>query len=269
MKDAVQFLLSMEDVRQFLNAYLKDPSTDRPIFNIKVDFRTARNKESGGNIIVDWYIKTDEITTIDKHDKKTEGTWSFGGPITVGFRWPETGTTPKPTSDSGQSSLKVEGSTAEFVYDSQWALLWLIRDHIAPKGSFSKVTDPNPYVLKFSVPLTDQTFTTVYNSISLVDPSSKPKGPSKIITMPTFPTSAPDLPEKTKEIKNKPVLTDGTIEAVDFGVFVSEKKEDTKEDKPKEKAGDKEQEEDDVSEEKRKKSQVNDGRQRNTNPNFF
>ncbi len=252
MKDAVQFLLSMEDVRQFLNAYLKDPSADRPIFNIKVDFRTARNKESGGNIIVDWYIKTDEITTIDKHDKKTEGTWSFGGPITVGFRWPETGTTPKPTSDSGQSSLKVEGSTAEFVYDSQWALLWLIRDHIAPKGSFSKVTDPNPYVLKFSVPLTDQTFTTVYNSISLVDPSSKPKGPSKIITMPTFPTSAPDLPEKTKEIKNKPVLTDGTIEAVDFGVFVSEKKEDTKEDKPKEKAGDKEQEEDDGSEEKKK-----------------
>ncbi len=70
--------------------------------------------------------------------------------------------------------------------------------------------------------------------------------------MPTFPTSAPDLPEKTKEIKNKPVLTDGTIEAVDFGVFVSEKKEDTKEDKPKEKAGDKEQEEDDGSEEKKK-----------------
>ncbi len=229
MKEVVQFLLAMEDVRQFLNAYLKDPNADKPTFNIKVDFRTARDKERGGNIIVDWYLKTDEITTIDKQDKKTEGTWSFGKPVTVGFKWPETGKTPKPTSDSGQASLKVEDSTAEFVYDSQWALLWLIRDHLAPEGSYSKIAAPNPYVLKFSMPLTDQTFTTVYCSISLLDSSGKPKGSPKIITIPTFPTLAPDLPKKAKEIKDNPVLTEGTIEAVDFDTLIGKQKNTPKE----------------------------------------
>ncbi len=222
MQDAVSFLTAMENVRQFLHAYLKDPSVDKPSFNLKVDFRAARDKETGGNMIVDWYIKTDEITTIDKHDSKTDGSWTYGGPITIGFKWPEGETTPKPTSDSGQATLKVEGSTAEFVYDTPWALLWMLRDRQAPQGSYSKIATPNPYLLKFSVPLSDQTFTTVFNSISLIEPSSKPKGPPKIIILPTFPTTAPDLPEKIKEIKDKPVLTEGAVEALDFSSFTLE-----------------------------------------------
>ncbi|MEI6628163.1 MAG: type VI secretion protein IcmF/TssM N-terminal domain-containing protein, partial [Alphaproteobacteria bacterium] len=125
MKDVVAFLISMENVRKFLQSYLKDPSIEKPTFNIKVDFRVARDKENGGQNIVDWYVKTDEITTIDPHlDPKTKGSWTYGNPITIGFKWPDIESTPKPTSDSGQAALKVEGPTAEFVYDSQWALLW-------------------------------------------------------------------------------------------------------------------------------------------------
>lgn len=244
MKEVVAFLISMENVRKFLQSYLKDPSVDKPTFNIKVDFRTARDKESGAKLIVDWYIKTDELTTIDKHDKKTEGSWTYGNPITIGFKWPESDTTPKPASDSRQSALRIDGSTAEFVYDSEWALLWMLRDCMAPQGSYSKVAVPNPYVLKFSLPLTDQTYTTVFNAISIYEPSSKPKGPGKIITVPTFPTVAPDLPEKIKEIKDKPVLTEGTIEATDFNSLLpaSESKiqEDTsKDEQNKEEGGNK------------------------------
>lgn len=221
MKDVVQFLLAMEEVRQFLGAYLKDLNAEKPTFKIKVDFRIAREKERGGNIIVDWYLKTDEITTIDKFDKKTEGSWTFGNPITVGFKWPETGA-PKPVPDPNQPSLKVEEATAEFVYDSQWALLWLLRNHAAPNGSFSKITDPNPYVLKFSFPLTDQTYTTVYNSISIIDSSEK-KGNPKVVILPNFPTIAPNLPKEIDEIKNRPVLTEREIDALDFD-DLSEKK---------------------------------------------
>ncbi len=218
MKEAVSFLIYMENVRKFLQAYLKDPSIDKPSFNLKVDFRTARDKENGGSIIVDWYMKTDETTTIDKQDKKTDGSWTYGNPVTIGFKWSDSG--PQPASDSGQSALKVEGSTAEFVYDSQWALLWMLRDCLAPQGSYSKISTPNPYVLKFSLPLTDQTYTTVFNAISIFEPSSKPKGPGKIITMPTFPANAPDLPSKIYEIKDKPVLTEGIIEAVEFDTLL-------------------------------------------------
>ena len=97
----------------------------------------------------------------------------------------------------------------------------MLRDRQAPQGSYSKITTPNPYILKFSLPMSDQTYTTVFNTISLIEPSSKPKGPLKIITLPEFPTIAPDLPEKVKEIKDKPVLTEGTVEAIDFSSFTS------------------------------------------------
>lgn len=222
MKDAVSFLVDMENVRHFLEAYLKDPSSDKPKFNLKVDFRTARDKEIGGNIIVDWYIKTDEITTIEKHDSKTDGSWTYGEPITIGFKWPDSGTTPKPTSDSGQATLKVDGASAEFVYDSQWALLWMLRDRQAPQGSYSKIATPNPYLVKFSIPMSDQTYSTVFNSISLISPSSKPKGSPKIIILPTFPAIAPNLPEKVKELKDKPVLTEGSVPVIEFSSYIGE-----------------------------------------------
>lgn len=225
MKDPVMFLLAMEDIREFFGDYIKDPNVNSPSFNIKVDFRTSRDKENGGNLIVDWYIKTDETTIIDKQDKKTEGSWSYGNPITVGFKWPESKDVPHPVSDSRQPSLKVEDATAEYVYDSHWALLWLIRDHMAPTGSFSKVANPNPYVLKFNLPLNDQSYTRVFNSISLTS-ASKAKGPPKVMMMPNFPTSAPELPQTIKEIKAKPVFTEKTLEAADFDIFAGKKPED-------------------------------------------
>ena len=222
MKQVVQFMLSMEDIRDLFGSYLKDPSVDKPTFNIKVDFRTSRDREAGGNLIVDWYVKTDEMTTIEKHDKKTEGSWSYGSPITVGFKWPDAENIPKPISDSAQANLKVEGSTAEYVYDSQWALLWLIRDRMAPAGSFSKVSNPNPYILKFNIQLTDQTNTTVYNAIRIQGETPK-KGLAKVITLPIFPVFAPELPVSVAEIKNKAVLTEGTVEGADFSMFSTKK----------------------------------------------
>ncbi len=222
MKQVVQFMLSMEDIRDLFGSYLKDPSVDKPTFNIKVDFRTSRDREAGGNLIVDWYVKTDEMTTIEKHDKKTEGSWSYGSPITVGFKWPDAENIPKPISDSAQANLKVEGSTAEYVYDSQWALLWLIRDRMAPAGSFSKVSNPNPYILKFNIQLTDQTNTTVYNAIRIQGETPK-KGLAKLITLPLFPVFAPELPVSVAEIKNKAVLTEGTVEGADFSMFSTKK----------------------------------------------
>ena len=58
------------------------------------------------------------------------------------------------------------------------------------------------------------------------------------------------MPEKIKEIKDKPVLTDRTIESTDFGFFLSETKKDTKEENPKNDGNSDEQE--NTQEEKKK-----------------
>ena len=70
-------------------------------------------------------------------------------------------------------------------------------------------------MLKFSIPLNDQIYAVVYNSISIIKPG-KDKVPPKIITIPDFPNEAPELPERVIELKDKPVITEGTIKAIAF-----------------------------------------------------
>lgn len=217
MKEPVEFLKNLESVKELFEQFLNDKAATIPTFKLKIDFRTVRENEKGGNLIVDWYVKTDEMTTINKHDKKSDGSWTYGQPFTVGFKWPdgENSNIQQPENDSEQTYLKVDKSTAEFVYQNQWGLLWLLRTQAAPKGSFSKQNNPTPYVLKFSIPLNDQSYAVVYNSISITKPG-KDKSPPKIINIPDFPNEAPELPERVIELKDKAVITDGTIKAITF-----------------------------------------------------
>lgn len=217
-KESAEFLKNLEAVKEFFETFLKDKSAEAPIFNLKIDFRKAREQEKGGNLIVDWYVKTDEMTTINKHDKKSDGSWTYGQPFTVGFKWPEGGDNSnivQPENDNEQSALKIDKETAEFVYQNQWALLWLLRSQAAPKGAYSKKDNPTPYMLKFSIPLSDQTYAVVYNSISITKPG-KDKAPPKIINIPVFPSEAPELPDRVIELKDKPVITEGTIKEISF-----------------------------------------------------
>lgn len=247
MKEPVEFLQNLETVKEFFATFINDKAAQTPSFDLKIDFRVARIHEKAGNMIVDWYIKTDEMTTISKHDKKGDGKWMYGQPITIGFKWPESsgGKIPQPENDSEQPVLNITSGTAEFVYKNQWALLWLLFSQATPEGGFSKKTNPDPYVLKFNIPMSDQSQTVVFNSISITKPG-KDKVP-KVITLPHFPDTAPDLPERALELKDQPILTDGVIKPISFEAFANvdnseedDDEEDTedeeKSDKPKTKA---------------------------------
>jgi type VI secretion system protein ImpL len=239
-KENAEFLKSLEEVKEFFETFLNDKSAETPSFNLKIDFRKARDKEKGGNLIVDWYVKTDEMTTINKHDKKNDGSWTYGQPFTVGFKWPEGGDSNivQPENDNEQSALKIDKETAEFVYQNQWSLLWLLRTQAAPAGSYSKKDNPTPYILKFSIPLSDQTYAVVYNSISITKPG-KDKSPPKVVKTPVFPTSAPELPDRVIELKDKSVLTEGSIKEITFDDLIKsssdeeEDEDDSKEDSEK------------------------------------
>ncbi|RZI45690.1 type VI secretion protein IcmF/TssM N-terminal domain-containing protein [Candidatus Finniella inopinata] len=213
---AVEFLKQMQIVRDFFETYLKGQGEgDLPTFDFIVDFRANRSREVGGDMIVDWTIKPDEDTLIHKNDKVRQGRWIYGNPIKISFRWPQGDSVPvKPAKDPAQPLLSIDERTATFTFSSRWALLWLLRLHMANNAEYTPLQDPNPHVLKFTIPTTPADKAVVYNVVTLTLPSANPKTPGKVVRMPVFPVLAPALPAEVLRYADKAVLTEGDIKAV-------------------------------------------------------
>jgi type VI secretion system protein ImpL len=210
---SVQFLELMDTIKAFFQAYLLGQGeNDMPTFEFAMDFRANRDREKGGDLIVDWTFKPDEDSIVNKNDKARQGRWVYGNPVEISFRWPDGETIPeKPYADSKQPALTVSERTATFRYTGRWSLLWLLKMHGTPKGEYFIARDPNPYMLKFSIPLGGGARSTVYNLITLLAPSANPKAPGKVLQVPNFPTIAPELPKSIDKYMDQSVLVEGLI----------------------------------------------------------
>ncbi len=214
-QDAYNFLQSMEKVKTFFDPYLssKNPA-DLPAFDFTVNFRTNQAKEVKGNLIIDWEAMPDDQTKITNHDKSRNGKWIFGDDFTLSLRWPNVSQT-QPYMDPAQVPvMTVENGIAKFAYPGRWSLLWMLRKQIAPTADYSPITDPFPYVLKFSIPNGPVEKTTVYTTVTLLTP---PKGTKsgKPMRLPDFPEGAPELPESVTSKADESVLVNGTVEDIE------------------------------------------------------
>lgn len=210
-KEAYQFLKQMEDIKTFFRHFLNSKSpNDVPSFDFSIDFRVNQENETGGNMIIDWSISPTETTKISNTDKKRVGRWSYGNPITMTFRWPDSSET-EPFLDKAQPFMKVEQQTVTFTYPGQWSLFWMLRSQQATSSDFATMRDTEPYTLRFEIPNGPDEKTIVYNRITLREPT-KGKTPGAVITVPLFPTSAPSLDQKILDMADKPVISQGLTE---------------------------------------------------------
>jgi type VI secretion system protein ImpL len=215
---ALRFLQNMEAVKKFFQTYLSgNGDNDLPTFTFDIDFRANRQSESGGDLIVDWTIKPHPDVTIDKNDKSHVGRWSYGNPVEIGFRWPDGDSIPaKPAKDPLQPVLDVDERKATFKYTGRWALLWMLKIHGASKGDYAPLKDPNSFMLKFIIPTGAEDKAVVYNSITLMAPSSNPKAPGKVISVPLFPVLAPELDSSVMNYAEQAVLTEGVVTPLEY-----------------------------------------------------
>jgi type VI secretion system protein ImpL len=216
MTEATQFLQRLDILKAFFQNYLSgEGDNDLPTFDLSVDFRINREKESGGDLIVDWILKPDPDTIINKNDKARNGRWLYGNPVEISFRWPDVAPV-SPVSDHKQPLLEVDGKKATYRYTGRWALFWMLRMHAANKGEFLSLKDPNPYVLKFVIPTGLEETAIVYNLLTLMMPSSNPKAPGKVLKVPDFPSFAPEISSEVSKYADKPVITEGIVAPVEL-----------------------------------------------------
>jgi len=210
-KEPYTFLKSMEAVKEFFHTFLisKLPG-DVPSFDFEIDFRVNKDHEIGGNMIIEWSISPSDTSTISNTDKKKVGRWTYGNPVTLTFRWPDSAET-QPFIDDAQVFMSVDEQTVTYTYPGQWALLWLLRVQQTSGSDFTSMQDTNPYTLRFEIPNGPEEKTLVYNRVGLLKPpkGKKPGGP---LTLPPFPTEAPALEQKILDTADKPVIVQGLVE---------------------------------------------------------
>lgn len=209
-KEAYQFIKDMDDVKAFFHHFLNSKTPgDVPTFDFNIDFRVNKDKEIGGNMIIEWTFAPNDSTTISNNDKKHTGRWTYGNPVVVTFRWPDSAET-QPFQDDAQSFMSVDEQTVTYTFPGQWALLWLMRVQAATSTDFTNMKDTQPYTLRFEIPNGPEEKTIVYDRITLKKPpkGKKPGGP---LTVPNFPVDAPGLDQKILDMAEKPVIVHGQV----------------------------------------------------------
>ena len=200
----------MAAVREFMVTYLDNKYAKGLKIQTNWKFRVNRSQEKNANDVVDLSCMINGETTIDQVIGVLKGNWLSGQTVDVNFKWPSIrpGFNPRqPVLDAGQSDMVVKGPLASFAYKGEWALLRMIQNHLV-KGSLSQ---DNSYLLRFEIPTSDDKKTVIFNSIKLLTPTKNTKNPGKVLKIPSFPDSAPPMPQTIIAEKGNPILTRKTL----------------------------------------------------------
>lgn len=217
--DSIRFIKDIQSIRSLMLAAIDQaPGQEPSKVDFEVSFRTDRNREVGGDKIIDWSMQVGAQNLVFRQ-KNLRASWSMGMPIIVDLRWAIDGDlTPLP--DPRQSSLTVVGPKASFAYTGRWSLIKLIKNHMSYESDLFKAQNSPSSLLEFIVPTTYRrdcpqennslemdrktTDSRVYLRIALHDTNKPKKGEKatsstkssskiKYVTLPRFPIQAPLL----------------------------------------------------------------------------
>ena len=201
---ALLFVDRLATVRDFL-APLMLPSTTAPAaLEIEAEFRVNRQRESGGNQIIEWTLALDD-QRLSRGGEAKAAKWRPGDPVSLKLRWAKNAPVTPVTAIGGNAV--VDASRALVVsYDNQWGLIRLLQNHRAPATDLPGRIDRQPLTLKFSadtgnVPVAGATTpakpllngrTAVFVRVSVL--AANPDGKTrKLLALPVFPFAAPRL----------------------------------------------------------------------------
>ncbi|MDF1750241.1 MAG: type VI secretion protein IcmF/TssM N-terminal domain-containing protein [Alphaproteobacteria bacterium] len=148
---ALEFITRMDRVRALFDPWLSSANReDSPVFNLDVNFRVNRDREVGGDQIIDWQFTSGSDTATLRGAKKTLR-WTLGEPISLTLRWADNSTR-VPAAAVDRPQIQVQGRTVQITYANIWSLIDLVRRHRSGSDDFADFVDPRPHTLRIDLP---------------------------------------------------------------------------------------------------------------------
>lgn len=147
---AVSFLDQLQQAKVWLSPlFLRNQDGIRGL-DVEVRWRTDREAELGADQVIEWSLTSGSELIRYPEDEQTRLRWSLEQPVKLLLRWAINGPQ-KPADDPQQLALFVHQYEAGWEYDGPWALLRLLRNHVA----FERLTtiDYNETPLAFHLPV--------------------------------------------------------------------------------------------------------------------
>jgi type VI protein secretion system component VasK len=209
---ALQFLDRLAQVRSFMAPLIPAAATPPSAFEVEAEFRVNRDRETGGNQIIEWSLGLGDQQVSRGDDAKT-ARWRPGEPVTIKLRWAKDApVAPIAALGAAGKNGTINADRALVVsYAGQWGLIRLLQNNRAPSVDLPGLIDRQPQTLKFSastgnVPVTDAPEpnqsqltgqTNVFVRVSALAASADGKT-KRALPLPIFPFTAPRLDQSVR-----------------------------------------------------------------------
>ena len=205
--EALRFVDQLAAVRDFMTPLVGATAANPPAFDVEAGFRVNRQRETGGNQIIEWTLNLGEQQLMRGGEAKT-AKWRPGEPVTLRLRWAKDApVAPVAVAGAGTGAAIIDQDRALVVsYANQWGLIRLLQNHRAPATDLPGLVDGQPETLKFSadtgnVPVTEapktakpllKSRTNVFVRVSVLSVGADGKT-RRVLPLPVFPFNAPRL----------------------------------------------------------------------------
>lgn len=189
---ALQFLQEAGRLATFFAPFAKAGSNvQAPVFDVTPVFRVNREHERGGDRIIGWSLQI-AGQTVQQGATPASLRWIYGQPVAVTLRWAmNSPVVPVPSADSAH--VAISGHSVSFNYNDAWSLLRLLRHYQAPATDFTGLSDSSPVTVALPVKTMRTSGAASPPTLVFVRLQVSPAGQKAPLTLPNFPTHAPQL----------------------------------------------------------------------------
>lgn len=147
---AQDFLLRLKQAAGWLKPLLERDENGKEGVDVEVRWRTDRVDEQGADQVIAWVLQSGRREIAYPGDDPQRVHWTEGTPIKLVLRWAKNGSL-RPVNDPQQPSLAVYDLEAGWEYTGPWALLRLMRTHVAVQRQPN--IDYTDFPLTFQLPV--------------------------------------------------------------------------------------------------------------------
>lgn len=196
-----RFLAQLDEVGKFLrgNVTPADASSgdSDALLNLNVNFRALPGSSVGADQISRMTLLSG-AKEVSFPNGGTAMDWQYGQPLVLDLSWAGLSVW-RPAVSVGTADLQVEGSTASFAANGNWALLRMLERHLPRAAGRYDPRDPSRVLLEFDVAVLNVTgpgkavndTARLFLSIKLANAGAGPKSAAALKLPTVFPRSAP------------------------------------------------------------------------------